>query len=412
MLRHARDQICYGVRGTGSIDQANARPILVSRARVALAVAATVLVCLGSPLTTGVAGATVTIGATNVRAVPTAFSSPVRAGHKPKPPATVVLRPRFHIVARQVVNVISDGRYVVTSTVGGGTRLIDEQTGKQTTLVLPPSCVDQPPWVYRIGPRFTVGGGWLLTSCVRKYQLYSIASGTWMPSSLDEEPVAVGSQWVESYGMEPSAIAWGCLEHCSYRYSFANIATGEVRTLDSWRPGGTTAPELNSAGLAAPLCSLLRVPHGLPPQGELPDVPRDPGPLTFAGPFAVGLDWKFDGPYPIQVSLLLERCGTRLPRVLTSQTWSWGPPMGETEPQFAINRHAVVWLKSQAGPLRGAFLPSLRQFRIPLGRVAPPPPQGGYQPPSRSIFLTSRTLYVWNHDVGSDLLAATAPQPK
>ena len=221
-------------------------------------------------------------------------------------------------------------------------------------------------------------------------------------------PVAVGSRWVEGYGLASDQ----CSEHCGYQYSFANIATGQVRTLDSWHPGGTTVPDLNSAGLAARLCSPLRVPHGL-----RDNPPTDPGLFTFAGPFAVGLDWKFEGTYPYQpnqVSLLLERCGTRLRRVLTSQTYSplVGFSIGETDNQFAINRHAVIWLNPQAGPLHGAFLPSLKQFRIPLGRIAPPARQGGYEPPSRSIFLASGTLYVWNHDVGSDLLAATAPQPK
>jgi hypothetical protein len=283
---------------------------------------------------------------------------------------------------------------VVISAVGVGTTLTNEQTGKRTTLIAPPLCGYSPS--AGIMYPYVVGGGWLLTSCAGyanpPFQLYSIASGTWIPfSPWAGSPVAVGSQWIEGYG--PAEI--GCSEHCTYQYAFANVATGQVTTLPSWQPGGTTVPNLNSAGLAATLCSPLRVPHGFPNDLTLPSAAPDP--LTLAGPFAAGLDWKLQGGAN-QLSLLLQRCGTRLRRVLTSQI--------EASPdnQFAINQHAVIWRDSRPGALHGVFLPSLKKFTIPLGRIAPS------FPTAISIFLTPRTLYVWNHNLESDLVAAPAPR--
>ncbi len=285
---------------------------------------------------------------------------------------------------------------MVISAVGAGTTLIDEHTGKQTTLIAPPLCGYSPS--AGITYPYVTGGGWLLTSCAGytnpPFQLYSIASGTWMPfSPWAGSPVAVGSRWIEGYG--PAEI--GCSEHCAHQYAFANIATGRVTTLPSWQPGGTTVPHLNSAGLAATLCSPLRVPQGFP--SDLTTTSAAPDPLTFAGPFAVGLDVKLGG--LDEQRLVLQRCGSPLRRVLTSQ-------LSSSDNQYAINQHAVIWrdYSSNGAPLDGVFIPSLKKFTIPLGRIAPP------FPTAISIFLTSRTLYVWNNDLGSDVVAAPAPRPR
>jgi hypothetical protein len=205
-------------------------------------------------------------------------------------------------------------------------------------------------------------------------------------------PVAVGKHWIEYYGpTEP-----GCTEHCTYQYSFGDIATGQLRTLPDWTPGGTTIPELNSSGLAAQLCSPLRTPQGFPQ--DLTGATLAPDPLTFAGPFAAGAEWYTKGGL-WALRLLLERCGSRLHRVITTRI---STPDGI--PQFAINRRALVWLTPQGRPAHGLFLPSLQKFTIAFPRTL-----SG----ADLVFLTSRTLYL---EVGGDagpgmVIAAPSPRP-
>ena len=202
-------------------------------------------------------------------------------------------------------------------------------------------------------------------------------------------PIAVGRDWIEYYGPTES----GCTEHCSYQYSFGNLASGQLRTLPEWTPGGTTIPNLNSPGLAAQLCSPLRVPQGFPQ--DLTGSAFAPDPVTFAGRFAAGTEWYMHGAL-WQLRLLLERCGSRLHRVITTKI---STPDGI--PQFAINHHALVWLSPQGGPVHGLFLPSLQKFTI-ASRYTPSA--------GDSVFLTPRTVYL---DTGEGvMIAAASPHPR
>jgi hypothetical protein len=174
--------------------------------------------------------------------------------HRRTRTTSVLLHPRFHEVAPEVSSVASDPRYALVNSAASGMFLIDDQTGKRTTLTPPTMCA---------ATGDLVGGGWVLTSCVGygnpPYQLYSIATRTWTAvNSSGGLPGAIGSDWIEYYGpTEP-----GCVEHCSYQYSFGDITTGQLQTLPTWAPGATTIPDLNSTGLASPLCSPLQVPQG------------------------------------------------------------------------------------------------------------------------------------------------------
>lgn len=296
----------------------------------------------------------------------------------------VVLHPRFHEVARGVLSVASDGRYVLVASRASGTFLIDDQTGRRTPLKPPPLC----------GYTYFVGGGRVLTDCAGygkpPYQLYSIASGVWTAvKSSGGMPIAVGRDWIEYFGPTES----GCFEHCFYQYSFGNIASGQLQTLPEWIPGGTTIPNLNSPGLADQLCSPLRVPQGFPQ--DFTGSAFAPDLVTFAGRFAAGAEWYMQrGLW--QLHLLLERCGSRLHRVITAKI---STPDGI--PQFAINHHAVVWLSPEGGPVHGLFLPSLQKFTIAFRYTSSA---------GDLVFLTPRTVYL---DTGEGLMiAAASPHPR
>jgi len=294
--------------------------------------------------------------------------------------AAMVLHPRFRVVASHASSFTSDGRYVLLAR-PSDTSLIDDQTGRRTLLTPPTLC----------GYTYLVGGGRVLTSCAGfgnpPYQMYSISAGGWTAvNSNGGTPVAIGSHWIEYYGTtEP-----GCLEHCAYQYTFGETATGQLRTLPAWAPGASTIPDLNSPALAAHLCSPLRVPQGFPT--DLTSSTLAPDPLVFAGQFAAGAESVIRGGL-YQLRLLLERCGSNLHLVLTSQLTS------SPTNQFAINRRALVWLNYRGGPIHGIFLPSLRKFTI----TSPPASLGS------SVFLTSRRLYL--EDGSGRVIAAASPRP-
>ena len=305
-------------------------------------------------------------------------------GHKRKsqPPVALVFHPRFHRVATNVADFVTDRRYVVIAQ-QNTTALIDDQTGKRMALTFPSQC----------GFGVDVGGGRVLTSCVGlsnpPYELYSIRAGAWTPVTAAPDAfgeVALGADWIEYYHQTPAT----CAEHCAYEYAFGNIATGQTRTLPAWKPGGTTIPDLNSPALSAKLCSPLRVPQGFGTDATPPSLAPDP--LTFAGPFAIGEEW-FVRHGLRELRLLLERCGSRLHQALTSQ-------ISSSSNQFAINRHAVIWVNSQGGPVHGLFWPSLRKFTMKRAPAVAGPVR---------VFLTSRTLYLESGD--GRVIATAAPSP-
>jgi hypothetical protein len=309
-------------------------------------------------------------------------SAKVRSHRRPRSPV-LVLHPRFRVAASHVSSFTSDGRYVLVAGPSGIT-LIDDQTGSRTLLTPPPLC----------GYSYVLGGGWVLTSCAGygnpPYQLYSIATRTWTSvDSTGGRPVAAGRDWIEYYG----PVEAGCIEHCSYQWSFGDIATGQIQALPDWAPGATTIPDLNAPTLATHLCSPLRVPQGFPTDETSAD--HAPNPLTFAGRFAAGIGLYMRGGL-WESRLLLERCGSRLHRVLTTQITS------DYTAQFAINHHAVIWQNYRGGPIHGIFLPSLQKFTIAL-------PPHLTRLPQAPLFLTSRSLYL---AVGAGkVIVTTSPRP-
>ena len=226
--------------------------------------------------------------------------------------------------------------------------LSNDRTG--TTTALAPQCDGD-----------GLGSPWVLMSCPQTsdpygpydVELYSIADGTRQtvtpsrgvplcptppPSAEDEcaSPDAVGAYWIR----------WDATcYHCADTYLFQNIQTGELRGDPT---NATTFADLNSPALALKTCAGVRV------MREFEGYSSPWGPLIPYGQFALafGTDGQGNGAF-------LERCGTRMRRLLASGNTEFnGPPL-------ASNARAIVW---QAAPRRlsGLFLPSLQTFTLPL----------------------------------------------
>ena len=323
-----------------------------------------------------------------------------------KQPKPVVLHPRFHAVATGITAAFTDRRYVLW-VAGEGTAqsstLLDKRTGTRTMVSYPGCYVDA------FNPPDPFGGPWLMFKCDLAnqgqggFELYNLTTGEWKSVALAPEIVSYRNECGGGPYCGVSLAAFGadwlewkesCRE-CVDTYLFQNIDTGQLQTLPGWQVGGTTIPNLSSPRLANHLCSPLRVPQGFPPVGTNSALAPNP-PLTFAGRFAAGTEWYMNGGL-WGLRLLVERCGSRLHQVLTTQIGS------SATPQFAINQHAVVWQNYRGGSIRGIFLPSLRKFTIALPTYL----RSGPQAP---LFLTSHTLYL-ETDLGTALSATAAPRP-
>ena len=244
--------------------------------------------------------------------------------------------------------------------------LINDRTGTTTAL-------DR--WCDGLG----LGAPWVLMSCPQTsnpyahLELYSLADGTRQtvtpnpnlpqcvsPVSPCPEPDAVGADWIR----------WDATcYHCADTYLFQNVQTGEVRDDPT---NATTFADLNSPALAHKACPgvrLMRLFEGYSsPWGS----------LTSYGQFAlvIGTVNQLYG------AAFLERCGTRMRRLLVSGTTIGGSP------PLASNARAIVW-RTAPSRLDGLFLPSLQTFTIPLPS-AMVPAQGDIT----DVALTSGALYV------------------
>lgn len=235
----------------------------------------------------------------------------------------------WRIVGHQGVSI--DGAYTMLWGRGPivlGT-LLNERTGRRAVVRLPRDC--RRPG----GIEETVGGPWLMADCNERYVgLYSLAGHRWhnlavrgpcrhrTPSSCPAE--AIGSRWIEYDSGTPNR---------GDVYIFQNIASGAIRRDPATR---RVIADLDARRLAHHLCARISVP---------PD-----GSLEFGGWFALAL---------YESNTYLERCGTRMHRLLTSSDSASG-----------IGSDLVVYVTDLRGPIHAISLPSLRRFTIALPRRA------------------------------------------
>jgi hypothetical protein len=277
--------------------------------------------------------------------------------------------------------------------------LIDDQTGQRRTIgqagcnPVPPSALEPPdlPWVpFDCAP---IGQPAVP-------ELYSPATGRWLAVSpnpglsppcatafcdvIDYFPRAAGRYWL-AYE-QATCDADG--QHCSVRNVFQNIQSGELRQDPS---GGSTAIDLNAPNLTRTVCRPLSVPTTLPPYNTEPV----PGSLIFYGSFAlaIGGDRGASAAY-------LDRCGTRLHRLLTTAD----DPTPDDLVRPAANTREVAWIAHPRPFLSALTLPGLQPFTIRLpnrlvGRYCSPP---DLRVCVAQIALTNHRLY---------LLTATPPYP-
>ena len=146
---------------------------------------------------------------------------------------------------------------------------------------------------------------------------------------------AVGARWIRWHAT--------CY-HCADTYSFQNIETGELRGDPT---NATTFADLNSPALAHKTCPGVRLMREF--EGE--STPW--GSLTPYGQFALAIGT--DNQVPPTGGVFLERCGTRMQRLL-----AYGPSeLSFSVPPLASNVRAIVW-QPATSRLDGLFLPSLQ----------------------------------------------------
>lgn len=249
-------------------------------------------------------------------------------------------------------SVKTNGPYTLVMSGGGGGRVIDEITGRRVDLQLPGYC--RSPAADPV-----LGDSWLMEECNASHlALYSLARRRWRDVTVASRrvhfnagpgsacvPLAIGTDWIE-------------LDEESDRFGdvsvFQNIETGRVRRDPT---NAKTFPSLDSPSLARRLCRPLRVPSHTSVS------------FAFQGPFILVTD---------EAGPVLERCGTRLHRVLPGAL------------QAGLAPGAVMWLSSpRPGPIDGIFLPTSKRFR-----VMPPPGATDLsfiQLSSRHIYLSGTT---------------------
>lgn len=252
-----------------------------------------------------------------------------------KPPVVVHLT--FRRLARNVEYLEGSGRYVGYTHFDGDFVLIDDQTGKQTTV--PDPCSDPGtlgfPWVgFYCGPSFGTS-----------FRLYNLQTHKWRRVACDavcrrytysQSIRVIGAKWfVEVDPHEPcgDGVHYSC---GPTTYSFYNIDTGRRRSPPT---GAGTIIDLNSSSLKRRVCQPLQVPPG--------QDSAFPPPLTFFGSFA-----EVEDPSGIY----LEKCGSRLRLPLVTTPYA-GLLLGSTD---------AVGFCTFGGGLNGYFLPSLRSFKAAL----------------------------------------------
>jgi hypothetical protein len=308
------------------------------------------------------------------------------AGHQSrKPAAALSVRLAFHRVATPNVagSLLANGRYVTFEQASGhpccADVVIDSHTGRRTTLSAP-GC-----------DAAAINSRWLLFTCdylglTPTLKLYVFATRTWRTITLAPSVRAasggcalsgpancgaidgVGNDWIE---FDETGY------HGNQQRLFENIATGEVRADPTTR---SRIADLNSPSLTRTLCRPLSTPYAAIYDGMSDFY----GSVQLYGTFAIA--YKFSGG---EQAAYLERCGSKLHRLLERASYTELPPM-------SVNAHAVIW-QSGAATLTGLFLPRMKRFTIKLP-VASGAPGSCLQPDFGSclvqIVLTSGKLYV------------------
>ncbi len=283
-----------------------------------------------------------------------------------------------------VLGVWASGDYLLLGTIHNGFTpwttgwiVINERVGTRTAL--DPQCHVVglgPPWVLMGCPLTSNGYGPF------DVELYSLADGTRQtvtPSPgvpycssppPDVETECAGADGVGAYWIRWDASCY----HCAVTSFFQNIQTGELRDDPT---DATTFADLNSPDLARRTCPGVRLIRNLDSYGA------GWGSLTFEGQFAIAIGTEYEA--------FLERCGTRMQRLLTS-----GPT--EYSSALAANAGAIVW-QAEPSHLSGLFLPSLQTFTISLPSAIVKPAGAPEDTPVLALELTSDALYVedgWN----------------
>jgi hypothetical protein len=296
-------------------------------------------------------------------------------------------RPVFHAAGNGQA-VASSSRYAFVASVSHARQLgwlFDDQTGARIRLA-------------RSGCAYTgqqrITGPWLVFDCSSTQtpapQLYSPTTRSWRSVASNPEfqgacrgsasgctlfsPVDAGRSWLEV--VRTDCVGPG--QHCSNTSEFQSLQTGEVRNDPT---GGRTIADLNVFDLGRQLCAPLRV----------PEIFNDikgyvPGLLIGYGSFAVA-QGNHDGG-----SLYLERCGSRLHRLLTNSGYGSPPP-------WAANSHEVIW-QVTATRLDGLSLPDQRRFSIRVPEQIEPIECVPRSFPEciRQLALTNRHLYMLTDD--------------
>lgn len=296
------------------------------------------------------------------------------------PASQVALASSFRLM-KGVTGLQASGDYLLlATTVGGDFRstgwiVINNRTGTRTAL--DPRCYVEglgPPWILMGCPPASNPYG-----APADVELYSLTDETRQtvtpnpgvpdpdcssppPSQMSPcaSPDAVGADWIR----------WDttCSVHCGNTYSFQNIQTGELRDDPT---NATTFVDLNSPALARRTCPGVHLIPDAQPYGG-----AGWGSLTPYGRFALATDGYNN--------VFLERCGTRMPRLLANT--GYGGAVGS-------NASAIVW--QTARHLTGLFLPSLQRFTIPLPAAilrSPTPPRSDV--PVNAIAVTPDALYI------------------
>ena len=270
----------------------------------------------------------------------------------------LVLHPRLHLIAQHVDTVMTSGRYAVLVRFGEGANAILFNDVAKTRKVVG-NCVSP----------FVVGWPWL-GGCGGPNDdlLYDLRNGGYVPIApcacgfSGDGAFLIGKDWLWT-DVSP------CTPVCSPQ--FQNLITGEVRT---WSPSATELPDLNSPSLARAVCPPLTFPPSW--DGQL--FP----PLTFYGPFALGVDGG---------GAFVQRCGSHIQHRV--------PP---GFPVIASRSMVLTYtLPPAARPLfTGFLLPTFRPVSFTL------PARSGFQELSDAK-LSSGRLYV--RTLGRDVYAATLP---
>lgn len=206
-------------------------------------------------------------------------------------------------------SVTTNGPYTLVMSGRGAGQVIDEITGERVQLQLPGDC--RSPTADAV-----LGDSWLMEECDTSHlALYSLARRRWRQVTVDSAcvhfdagsgsacvPLAVGTDWIE---FDEQSDRFGDVS------VFQNIQTGRVRRDPT---NARTFPSLDLLRLARRLCRPLRVPSH-----------------TF-------VSFAFEAPFVFvtdEAGSVLERCGTRLHRVL---------PGGS---QAGLGPGAVMWLSAR-----------------------------------------------------------------